>query len=182
MAAFASSYIKTEGSQVTRAADAASMTGTNFSSWYRADEGTFYVDWIAGQDTVFINAFSIGTTVNGESMAVRRGSSGNMAALVTNGGVVQANMTVISGEPVSGTTYKVALGYQVNNFAATSNGNTAVNDASGTVSTNISTLVIGNGWNSTTGSVAGEFLNSTIRKVAYYPLRIQNNQLQALTS
>jgi hypothetical protein len=37
--AFPTSYIPTVASQVTRAADSASMTGTNFSDWYRADEG-----------------------------------------------------------------------------------------------------------------------------------------------
>jgi hypothetical protein len=41
--AFPTSYIPTVASQVTRSADSASMTGTNFSDWYRADEGTFIV-------------------------------------------------------------------------------------------------------------------------------------------
>ena len=38
--AFPTSYIPTTSAQVTRAADSASMTGANFSSWYRQDEGT----------------------------------------------------------------------------------------------------------------------------------------------
>ena len=37
---FATSYIPTVASQVTRAADVAVMTGTNFSSWYNQSEGT----------------------------------------------------------------------------------------------------------------------------------------------
>jgi hypothetical protein len=41
---FRSSYIPTEGSAVTRAADVASISGTNFSSWYRQDEGTVFYD------------------------------------------------------------------------------------------------------------------------------------------
>ena len=40
--AFPTSYIPTVASTVTRAADVASMTGTNFSSWYRQDQGTIY--------------------------------------------------------------------------------------------------------------------------------------------
>lgn len=39
---FPTSYIPTTSAQVTRAADSASMTGTNFSSWYRQDEGTLF--------------------------------------------------------------------------------------------------------------------------------------------
>jgi hypothetical protein len=42
--AFPTSFIATGVSQVTRAVDAASMTGTNFSSWYRAGEGTIYAE------------------------------------------------------------------------------------------------------------------------------------------
>ena len=43
--AFATSYIPTVAATVTRAADAASMTGVNFSSWYAATGGTFVVDY-----------------------------------------------------------------------------------------------------------------------------------------
>ena len=39
--AFPTSYIPTSGSTVTRAADAASITGSNFSRWYNQGEGTF---------------------------------------------------------------------------------------------------------------------------------------------
>jgi hypothetical protein len=39
---FPTSYIPTVASTVTRAAEVASMTGTNFSSWYRQDQGTIY--------------------------------------------------------------------------------------------------------------------------------------------
>ena len=41
---FPTSYIPTTSSTVTRAADVASITGTNFSSWYNQSEGTVFVD------------------------------------------------------------------------------------------------------------------------------------------
>jgi hypothetical protein len=44
---FPTSYIPTSGSTVTRAADVASITGTNFSSWYRQSGGTVFIDLIA---------------------------------------------------------------------------------------------------------------------------------------
>ena len=40
--AFSSSYIPTTGSTVTRAADVASITGSNFSSWYNQSEGAIF--------------------------------------------------------------------------------------------------------------------------------------------
>ena len=41
--AFATSFIPTAASQVTRTADVATMTGTNFSDWFNASEGAFAV-------------------------------------------------------------------------------------------------------------------------------------------
>jgi hypothetical protein len=38
--AFPTSYIPTTAATATRAADVASISGSNFSSWYRQDEGT----------------------------------------------------------------------------------------------------------------------------------------------
>ena len=57
--AFPTSYIPTVASQVTRSADAASMTGTNFSSWYRQDEGTLYADYVSGNSTLVQSVFKI---------------------------------------------------------------------------------------------------------------------------
>jgi hypothetical protein len=39
---FGTSYIPTTGTAATRAADIATITGSNFSSWYRQDEGTVF--------------------------------------------------------------------------------------------------------------------------------------------
>ena len=65
--AYASSYIPTAASQVTRAADSATMTGANFTSWYGAG-GTMIVDVNMPVSGIILTA---GTTdmrspVNGE--------------------------------------------------------------------------------------------------------------------
>jgi hypothetical protein len=180
--AFPTSYIPTVAATATRNADVASMTGTNFSSWYRADEGTFYVDWTAGQDDVFINAWSVGSTVvNGGFMNVRRGGSGNMTFNVIDGTTTQAGTVAISGSPIAGTTYKVSSAFKANDFASSTNGAAVVTDTSGTVPSTIGTLLIGNGWNNGGATAANEYLNGTIRKIAFYPTRLSNAQLQALT-
>jgi hypothetical protein len=180
--AFATSVIPTTTAAATRNADAASMTGTNFSSWYRADEGTFFVDWTAGQDDVFINAWSVGSTVvNGGFMNMRRGNTGNLAASIIDGTVTQSGISVITGSPIAGTTYKAVSAYKVNDFAAVANGGAVGTDTSGTVPSTIGTLLIGNGWSNGGATAANEYLNSTIRKIAFYPTRLSNAQLQALT-
>lgn len=44
MAAFVSSYIPTTTATVTRSADVASISGSNFSGWYNQSEGTVFSD------------------------------------------------------------------------------------------------------------------------------------------
>ena len=65
MASFASSYIPTTTATVTRAADVASITGSNFSSWYNQNSGTIYAEYrIPALAIGTISSFDDGTTNN----------------------------------------------------------------------------------------------------------------------
>ena len=173
--AFATSYIPTVASQVTRAADAASMTGTNFSSWYNQTEGTFFAQFVpavadfGGNKNIFLA--SDGTTNN--FVGLRYPSTGTQAAMAaTTSAVVQAN--VGTGTMVAGTSYKLAGVYKANDFAASRNAGTVGTDTSGTVPVVTQAEI---------GMLAGSaFGTQTISKIAYYPLRVTNAQLQSLTS
>lgn len=174
MAAFATSYIKTEGSQVTRSADAASMTGANFSSWYRADEGTLVGEALAN----FIPAatsFGVATVRSGAQNAIGIGlapDTGSTANIVrTNDvGVAAFNAAMTNGQ-----FHRIAMAYAANNFAFSTSGGAPQTDTSGTLPV-VDNLVIGQ---NRAGSVAG---SANIRKIAYYPARLSNANLQALTS
>jgi len=166
---FATSYIQTVASQVTRAADAASMTGTNFSSWYSQGQGTLYTEFnplaLAASSGVVIND---NTTSNRIRLAT---TSVSDQGTVTTSGTAQAVLD--GGTPAANTMMKLAMAYQVNNFALSLNGATAATDTAGTVPV-VSQLQIG----SETTTVG----NLTIKKMAYYPIVSTATQLQALTS
>jgi len=109
LGAFATSYIPTVASQVTRAADAASMTGTNFSSWYNQTEGTFFAQFTPAVSNFGINRnifmASDGTTAN--SVGVRYGSSGSQPSLsVITASTNQA--ILVTGAMIAGTSYTIA--------------------------------------------------------------------------
>ena len=178
MAAFASSYIKTEGSQVTRAADFASMTGTNFSSWYNQAEGTLFsqasCQGIGSGNASIAFSVSDGTTSN----VIRTGWHGGIAGAqptgtqsgITTNGTSQA---AISGGYISGFNTS-AFAYKRNDLAASANGGAAVTDTDA-ILPNVISASIGN-WTGT------QPINGTIKKIAYYPIRVTNAQLVALTS
>jgi hypothetical protein len=175
--AFPTSYIPTVASQVTRSADAASMTGANFSSWYRADEGTLYASaslsgrralgfeniamLSAGASTS--NSIGIGTQVVG--------NEGRAFSLV-NG---SATSDLRSGDIVLNVEFKIVYGYKVNDFALSFNAGTVQTDTSGAIPADVDRLTFRV---EPTGSspFAGH-----IRKLAYYPKRLSNSELVALT-
>jgi hypothetical protein len=167
--AFPTSYIPTVASQVTRSNDVASMTGTNFSSWYNAAQGTLYAEFnplaLAASNGVVIND---NTTSNRIRLAT---TSVSDQGTVTTSGTAQAVLD--GGTPVANTSMKLAMTYQVNNFALSLNGAAAATDTAGTVPV-VSQLQFG----AETTTVG----NLTIKKMAYYPIVSTAAQLQALTS
>jgi len=168
---FATSYIATTSASATRTADVASMTGTNFSSWFNAAQGTLYSEF-SGQAGW---AVQLGEGSNFNNRIVISGVSGQNLVVSDAIGTNQATIGSYSGTQT--TFVRIAGGYQVNDFAVSANGTTVATDNTGTTP-NPSTLAIG----SRNTSSPNGFLNSTIKKIAYYPIRVTNAQLQALTS
>ena len=175
--AFPTSYVKTVASQVTRSADSASMVGANFSSWYRADEGSIYGEVVtsnlSGNKTI---ANFSDSTPNGEVQRIQirlDNSTGASTFICATAGTVSAGIT--NGTYIS-SGMKVICVYKVNDFAISANGATVSTDTSGVVPMPTE-LRIGN-----KGTAFNEPLNGHIKKLSYYPQRLSNLQLQALTS
>lgn len=177
---FATSYIPTSGSTVTRAADLASISGTNFAEWYNPTESSIICSYshimstypiasgnerlyrfraVGGNDTridfVTYNDYHPYIAADGSTVA----SLGGFTSLYNN----QEN--------------KTAVGIQQNNFVNSFNGQIKVTDSSGAWPPNNSITEIFLG-----SQAGGNFLNGHINKFLYYPKRLPNAQLQALTS
>jgi hypothetical protein len=171
---FATSFIPTAGSATTRAVDVASMTSTNFSSWYNASEGTFVASFdtakppaVAGANFVFIASDG---TQNERIQSVY--DTSNIVAGVIDGNVTQANFT---NAYTVNQTVKCALAYKVNNFAASFNGAAATTDTAGTIPT-VNRMTLGSSWDG-----SNFFLSGHIRQLTYYKTRLLNTTLQTLT-
>jgi hypothetical protein len=171
---FATSYIATTSASATRTADVASMTGTNFSSWYNQAEGTLYAESLfnSGSITTDQLIIAVDANTNGYRNKISR-YNGSVYGTTTNGSA-QADIGLGSANSQN-TLYKSSYVYKTNDFSGTVNSGTVATDSSGTVPTGLSQALIGK-------SASGEYLNGTIRKLAYYPFRVTNTQLQALTS
>jgi hypothetical protein len=178
---YATSFIPTVGA-ATRNVESASMTGTNFSSWFNASEGAFVVEYTYGQK-IFNSrplAVSDNTTSNfmelvsatgiGPSAGVSgywSGTVGGSATLSTNNG------TTLSA--AAGQRRKICGAYKLNNFASSVNANTAGTDSSSNVPT-VDRLYFGSSTNA-----SASLLNGCIGKVFYYPQRLTNAEVVAFS-
>jgi hypothetical protein len=164
--AFATSYIPTVASQVTRAADQCSIVAPLFAPWYAQPQGTFVIDasTFSNGSPVALAVSSTGT----DYMFIRRGAGAPSFRIQTTVGVVQGDFGTIAA------TGKTAAAYRVNDFAVSSNGGAAATDTAGDVPS-VNKLDIGS-------FGGGLFLNGHIRSVQFYPVRLADFQLQALTA
>ena len=167
MAAFATSYIPTTTAAATRAADVAVMQGANFSNWYRQDEGTLFAE--ASPAASGLNAFAvINDSTNNEALNTYW-ASGSVSVQVIDGALTQASLAIAGTSP-----FKVAGAYKVNDFASSVNGSAALTDTTGSLPT-VNQMSVGS-------LLSGNFLNGHIRRIGFFPRRLSNAELQALTS
>lgn len=170
--AFATSYIPTVTSTVTRNADVANVSGVNFSTWNNPARGTILIDMdLIGVPTGNFQAFTLG--VAGDAIFFRVSSTA-ITDIVYFSGPSVASLSVLATAPVTNTRYKNALAYSTNDFAGVLNNGTVLTDNSGNVPIATSCSIGNNG--------AGiSVFNGHIRLMRYYPTRLTNAQIQALT-
>jgi len=176
--AFPTSYIPTTTATVTRAADVASITGASFSSWYRQDEGTVFVDSLQANVTPVSRIVAASNNATANRIILSRGSAsgGNINFTVTDAGIVQVPTVTLGTSIAAGTSNKVAAVYKAADFAGSVNGLTPVTQGTGTVPGVLTQLTIGNG--ETLGSNP---MTGTIKRLTYWPQRLPNNTLQEVT-
>jgi hypothetical protein len=175
--AFPTSYIPTVAATATRNADAASMTGSNFTSWYNQGEGAIYTELsslspLTGVQSVALNkypalfVFESGTT---DTNVLWYGINAEMYIGNTYNG--------LGSVPTGNNKLAVSFSTTSGQAASSLNGAAAVS-RNGALTGTATRLGIG----SNLDNLGNTCLNGTIKKIAYYPSRLTNAQLQALTS
>jgi hypothetical protein len=172
--AFATSYIPTTTTALTRNADVASMTGTNFSSWYNATEGTVYAESSLFGSSVNRDVISISDNTSSNAISLRWASGSQAQFSVAVGGAGQVNIAP-AGYSTLNQVYKRAVAYKLDDFAQAIDKTLVGTDTSGTVPT-VDRMYLGA---NTSGSTT---LCGYISRVAFYPQRLPNTTLQALTA
>jgi hypothetical protein len=175
--AFPTSYIPTSGSTATRSADNASITGTNFSSWYNQSEGTTVVECenVGTKSSNFqvpigyrSDLLSSATTIE----VFQQNGSFYYLVRLTDPLDDQVGINVNMSSTIN-SYIRYSFAYKENDFGYFIN-NTLYTDSSGSLPSGIDEAAIGSNGNTTR-------LNGHIRRISYYPKRLTNIQLQELT-
>jgi hypothetical protein len=164
--AFPTSYIKTDTVQVIRASDNASMTGTNFSSWYNQGQGTLYIEYNTANPngTVGIIGSTVSTSVlyrNSSQLKTYNSATGGLSLAVSDSLAINAFG-------------KAGVAYSIPNLTGILSANGTNSSSSGLFATLID-INMGYGFNS-------NYLNGHIKKLAYYPIALSSAELQEITS
>jgi hypothetical protein len=181
--AFPTSYIPTVASTRTRAADNASITGKNFSDFFNFNEGTSYVSFKFGPVTSGARNFVAYTTPqNGNVLLQRTTVAGFNHALSIN----FPGMTGISiGIP--NTQQFTSPFLKANSIFSYKNGDIAYSTGGRIQYTNNTTFLPLNDLSRPVVKVnigstpSAGHLNGHISRLTYFPKRLPNAQLQALT-
>jgi hypothetical protein len=160
----ASSYIPTGASQGARAADSCVLSGTNFSSWFNATQGTLLTAWSG-----------TGTT-SGRYATINDGSASNQIWTGYSESAIYNGSFQASFAAALTSNGKVAIAYATNDAAWCLNNGSVATDTNVTLPTGLNQIAIGN---SQAGTAA---INTSLRSIKYFPSRLPNATLQSLTA
>ena len=165
--AFATSYIPTTTTAVTRNADVATMTGTNFSDWFNVSAGTFECNFNS-IDTTTSGRYVLNATGTGVAEARIRMSNGQSQVQIFNAaGTTQCNLSLVAYTP--NTNAGIAFSYKLNYFRAASNGVNEALDTSGSLDASTNTLKIGN------------LYNGYVQKINYWDLALTDREVLSVS-
>lgn len=175
--AFATSYIPTTSAALTRNADVATMTGTNFSDWYNQSEGALSCEFafIGYQLTNRDRIVSISDSTGNEEIGIIQNTTNGYGRFeVVDGGVNQALLDCINTTMVAGTTYQICGTYKVNSFCGSGSLGSQATDSSGSIPTPDRMCIGGYA-----PGTATAIFNGHLKSINYWPQRITNNETLA---
>jgi len=169
--AFPTSYIPTTTTALTRAADVASVN--TLSPWFNASEGTIYSEFSAYNTSASRALAQLDDTgFNNRIFAFIQSNNGMQTNVVVGGSSVAQLFP--AGTYTSPAIGKVSQSYAVNNFASCFDGGAVSTDTSGAIPT-VTQMRIGFDGGSA-------YANGHLRRITYYPRRLSDAELVAITS
>lgn len=170
-----SSYIPTTNAQVTRAADIPSVN--TLSPWFNSLEGTLFVEASTRNTSYATIAQLTDGTADNELRLIGWNDTSNRLAVAASGSPLTPTLNGLSPwVPRDGSSIKVAAAWGASEFVYAGNGGAPKVQSSSLQPVGLNRLNLGY------SSVGGFRLNGHIRSIRYFPRRLSDAELQALTA
>ena len=174
---FPTSYIRTEGSTVTRSADVASITGTNFSSWYNQTEGTVFGAATTSTSSNSHVLWGVSTGSFASSIYIAKNTSDTLTCAPA---ASPSDVNISFGSIVSNQKFRVSVGFTSDTGGSASgskDGGAVGTDGSTGIPVTMDRLSIGTApW-----SLGNNLWSGTISRLTYWSTRLSNDTLQTIT-
>ena len=151
-------------------------TVENVASWFNGDAGTWVVHGRRNDSSAAVvrRMVSAGNAAGTQSINLAVNTNADSALNVVANSAAQAAVAYAMTYGI--TSHKVAAAYAVNDFQQATDGALATADTSGALPYSFGNVYLGD-----LGTAAAHW-NGTIAYLAYYPRRLSNAALQALTA
>jgi len=170
---YATSIIPTIGTAATRGYDRLTLSSSNvykFLSWYNLEKGTFVIEY---QQYASTNASPRVTDMGSDGAAMNQSGTTH----TFNYAVASANQASIARTSASATANaKSAFVFSLNDFALSTNGGTVGTDVSGNISNLATLMYVGN------NGAGSRPLSGWVKEIRFYPARVSDADLQAVTT
>ena len=172
---FPTSYIPTTSASSTRSADVCQITGSDFSSFWNASEGSFAIEF----DKISVGnlsnfAFKANSTSTGDNINHQHSSGIDYSRVFYSGSPSAIDYGTSSAV---GVVAKFAYGFSSSGYAGTKNGGAVQTRAITTIGTGHDHLMIGCGGSSASPADAW---NGHIARLRYFNKRLTDKQLEDL--
>jgi hypothetical protein len=159
------SFIPTSGSTVTRAADDLVISGSDFTDFFNATEGTIYAEFVPkrNDDYRHVYEFSKGTTAQRINLHLHSGSA-IFYSQSSGATYVYSNSTAAGA--TTGVLHRSAFSYKTNDAPASFDGGAEIPDTQYSVPSGINRLYLGD----YTPRDGNYILNGHIKRLIYWPL------------
>lgn len=169
----ASSYIPSGAVEKTRGDDVASVA---IGPWFNSTEGTVVFSGTLDSALANDRIFEIDAGATSSSLSLLWNTVlGKPQFQVWDGGALQAAIAPPGNSINMGDHFRVAVAYSANSFSVSLNGSDLANDTSGSVPSGFTNLRLGR-------SIWGAQCQLIAEGLTYYPVRLSNAEVQALSA
>ena len=166
--AFPTSYIPTTTAAVTRSADVCQITGSDFSGFWNASEGSFAVNYDCPANGTLVQYQANSAVSTNIHSAVSIGTTQYFQVFLP-----PEQALLNAGSIVANLPQGLSSAYKLNDFAASLNGGAVATDTAGSLPTPTKIII---------GADGSSYMNGHIARLRYYPTRLTNAKLQELST